>query len=86
MQFLLLMVVMVAVMYFTSIAPQRKRDKERKAMLDALAKGDTVVTIGGICGTVAHVSEHHVVLDVDKNTSIKFVREAISRVEKPAKE
>lgn len=83
-QMLVMMGLVIAVMYFTSIGPQRKREKERRDMLAALAKGDSVVTIGGICGTVVSVSEQHVVIDVDKNTSLKLVREAISRVVKPA--
>lgn len=83
MQMLVMMAIVIAVMYFTSIAPQRKREKEKQDMLAALAKGDSVVTIGGICGTITHVSEQHVVIEVDKGTTLKLVREAISRVVKP---
>lgn len=79
-----MLAVMIAVMYFIQIRPQNQAQKEKDAMLAALAKGDTVVTIGGICGTITHVSESHVVVEVDKNTSIKFVRRAIAEVKKPA--
>lgn len=79
-----MLAVMIAVMYFIQIRPQNQAQKEKENMLAALAKGDSVVTIGGICGTISHVSESHVVVDVDKNTSLKFVRRAIAEVKKPA--
>lgn len=81
-QMLVMMAIVIGVMYFTSVAPQRKREKERNDMLAALSKGDSVVTIGGICGTVVSVTEQNVVIEVDKNTTLKLVREAISRVVK----
>ena len=74
------------VFYFLMLAPQRKRDKERDQMLSAVAKGDSVVTIGGICGTVVSVTEQHVIVEVDKNTQLKFVRKAIGEVVKSAAE
>lgn len=72
-----------AVFYFTMLGPQRKREKEREQMLASLAKGDSVVTIGGICGTVLSVTDQHVIVEVDKNTNLKFVRKAIGEVVKP---
>ena len=61
---LLLIAAMFAVMYFFIIRPQATREKTRKAMIDALAKGDDVVTIGGLHGRVAKLSETTVTLDV----------------------
>ena len=83
-QLVVMMAIVIAVMYFTSIGPQRKREKERQAMLGALAKGDSVVTIGGACGTVHQVSEHHVVVELDRDVRIRFEKAAIGRVEKKA--
>lgn len=84
----------ILIFYFLIIRPQRKRDKEAKDMLAAIKKGDKVVTIGGIRGTVAIVKESTVIIKVDDNTRIEFSKSAISAVlnkkeesasEKPAK-
>lgn len=72
--------VIILIFYFLIIRPQRKRDKEAKAMLDAIKKGDKVVTIGGIRGTVAVVKDSTVILKVDDNTRIEFSKSAISQV------
>jgi len=74
---------MLVVLYFIMIAPQRKKDKERRKMLDALAKGDQVVTIGGLHGTVWQVKEQEVVLTVADNTRMTFSRGAIAQITKP---
>ena len=84
----------ILIFYFLIIRPQRKRDKEAKEMLAAIKKGDKIVTIGGIRGTVAVVKESTVIVKVDDNTRIEFSKNAISSVlnkkeaapaEKPAK-
>ena len=84
----------ILIFYFLIIRPQRKRDKEAREMLAAIKKGDKIVTIGGIRGTVAVVKESTVIVKVDDNTRIEFSKNAISSVlnkkettaaEKPAK-
>ena len=72
--------VIILIFYFLIIRPQRKRDKEAKAMLAAIKKGDKIVTIGGIRGTVAVVKESTVIVKVDDNTRIEFSKNAISSV------
>lgn len=62
------------------IRPQNKRQKEQKAMLEALGKGDKVVSIGGIHGTITSLNETTVILKVDDNTTMEFSRSAISSV------
>jgi preprotein translocase subunit YajC len=47
-------------------------------MLNSLSKGDSVVTIGGICGTVVGISDNHVVVKVDDNTKIEFLKSSIA--------
>ena len=81
-------VVLFVFMYFFMIRPQQKKQKETQKMLDALKKGDKVVTIGGIHGTVASTKENTVVVKVDDNTKIEFNRTAIATVvvDKPAEE
>lgn len=69
-----------AIFYFLIIRPQNKRQKETKQMLSALKKGDRVVTIGGIRGTIFALKEETVVLKVDDNTKIQFSRSAVSSV------
>ncbi len=90
---LLTFAVIILIFYFLIIRPQRKRDKEAKAMLAAIKKGDKIVTIGGIRGTVAVVKDSTVIVKVDDNTRIEFSKNAISAVlnkkeevtEKPSK-
>lgn len=68
--------------YFMLIRPQQKRDKERKAMLDALKKGDRVVTAGGIYGELVALKEDHVTLKVADKVEIKVSRNGIGHVVK----
>ncbi len=70
----------ILIFYFLIIRPQKKRDKEAKDMLAAMKKGDKVVTIGGIRGTVAVVKESTVVIKVDDNTRIEFTKNAIAQI------
>ena len=66
--------------YFFLIRPQKKQENETKKMLAALKKGDKIVTIGGIYGTVSSVKENSVVVKVDDNAKIEFTKSAISKV------
>lgn len=75
-------------MYFMMIRPQKKREKEMKAMLAALKVGDKVVTIGGICGKVIKLKDEYVVLETgstgnpNEKSYVKMERSAIRDVEK----
>ena len=68
------------IFYFFIIRPQNKKQKETDKMIAALKKGDKVVTIGGIHGTVAQTKEKTVIVKVDDNTKIEFTRSAIASV------
>ncbi|MGE4583999.1 MAG: preprotein translocase subunit YajC [Sphaerochaeta sp.] len=70
----------IVIFYFLIIRPQKKRDKETKEMLASIKKGDKVVSIGGIHGTVLAVKETTVVVKVDDNTRLEFSRNAISSI------
>ena len=73
---------MVAVLYFLIIGPQRKQRKREEAMRSSLKKGDKITTIGGIRGEVSHIKENgDVVVKVDDNTKITFKKQAIGAVE-----
>ncbi|MDI9422867.1 MAG: preprotein translocase subunit YajC [Bacillota bacterium] len=66
--------------YFMIIRPQQKQQKERKAMLDALKKGDHIVTVGGIYGELVALKEDYVTLKVADKVEIKVSRSGISSV------
>jgi len=79
-------IAIIAIFYFLIIRPQNKKQKETQKMLAALKKGDKVVTIGGIHGTIQSVKEQSVIVKVDENTKIEFSRSAVSSIETVAKE
>jgi len=74
---LLPMLVIIVIFYFFMIRPQVKRQKELRAFRDQLAKGDKVVTTGGIYGKVLEIKENVVIMEVDSNVSIKVDKAAI---------
>ncbi len=73
------MLVLFAIWYFLLIMPQQKKEKQRKAMIEAIKKGDRVVTIGGAYGEVERVKDDIVTLKFG-NTTIDYAKSAISRV------
>ena len=66
------------IFYFLLIRPQNKKQKETEKIIAALKKGDKVVTIGGIHGTISSTKENTVIVKVDDNTKIEFNRSAIA--------
>ena len=79
-EMILMMAVFFAIMYFMIIRPQQKRAKEHKTMLEALSKGDEVVTNGGVLGKVAGITENFVELSVADNVTVKVQKQAIASV------
>ena len=71
---------MFAIFYFVLLAPMRKQQKETKAMLAALKKGDRVVTSGGIYGTVAQLEDQVVWVKIADTVKVKMSRSAITGV------
>jgi preprotein translocase subunit YajC len=74
------LIVMFAIFYLLLIRPQQKRQRERNAMLSALKRGDKVVTIGGLHGTITDLTDDRVTLKVSDNTRLVFERSAINAV------
>ena len=68
---LLMLALIFVVMWLFMIRPQQKRQKELNAFRDSLKKGDKVVTVGGIYGTVLEVNDNKVMLEIDKDVRIK---------------
>ena len=71
----------IAIFYFLIIRPQSKKRKDTEKMLSAIKKGDRVVTIGGIHGTVQNVRDTTVIVKVDENVKLEFNRGAIASVQ-----
>ena len=71
-------ILMFVVLYFVMIRPQMKRQKEQKTMLDALAKGDEVITAGGIAGKVSKVTDSFVSLEVSNGVDIQIQKSAVT--------
>lgn len=77
---LLPFIAMFAVMWFLLIRPAQKRQKATRTMQNELKRGDAVITIGGIHGTIDAVDDTSVYLKVSDNTTMQFDRQAIGRV------
>jgi preprotein translocase subunit YajC len=69
---------MFVAMYFVMFRPQMKRQKELKAMMEALAKGDEVVTVGGILGKIAKVGDIYITLEISNGTEVVIQRSAVT--------
>ncbi|TFH12798.1 MAG: preprotein translocase subunit YajC [Nitrosomonadales bacterium] len=72
-----LIALVIAIFYFVVIRPQTKRTKEQKLMIEALQKGDEVVTSGGVLGRVAKLTENYVILDIFPSVEITLQKTAI---------
>ena len=77
---LLPLVLMFVVLYFIMIRPQMKRQKEHKAMIDALAKGDEVVIAGGVLGRVAKMGDSYLHVEVAGGVELQVQRGAVLQV------
>lgn len=75
---IIMLIAMVAIFYFLVMRPQAKRAKEHKSLLEGLAKGDEVVTAGGVLGKVTDLGENFITLDVGNSVEIKFQRHQIA--------
>ena len=74
------LVLMFVVLYFVMIRPQMKRQKEARAMIDALAKGDEVATSGGLLGTITKLSDAHLGLQIANGVEVQIQRSAVVQV------
>ena len=81
------LVLIIVLLYFMMIRPQRKKEKETRAMINAMKVGDKVVTIGGICGKVVKIKDEFVFIETgnigtqDEKSVIKMERDAVKSVE-----
>jgi preprotein translocase subunit YajC len=74
------LVLMFVVLYFVMIRPQMKRQKEARAMIEALAKGDEVATAGGVLGKITSIGDQYLGLEIANGIEIKIQRSAVVQV------
>lgn len=82
--FLIPIIGIFVIFYFLLLRPQQKKQKELQKMIEALKKGDRVMTTGGIFGTVVGLKDNILVLKIDENTKIELVKNAVASVVKKA--
>lgn len=74
------LIALIAVFYFLVLRPQSKRAKEHKAMVEALQRGDEIITVGGEVGTVSKVFEEYVGVQIAENVEVTVQKAAIQNV------
>ncbi|MGV6859264.1 MAG: preprotein translocase subunit YajC [bacterium] len=79
-EFLIMIGIFFAIMYFMIIRPQSKRAKEHKALIDGLSKGNEVITNGGLLGKVSALDESFVTLKLNEGVEVQVQRQAIAAV------
>ena len=77
---LLPLVLMFVVLYFVMIRPQMKRQKEHKALVEAIAKGDEVVTASGFLGKITKVGEAYLSVELASGVEVQMQRSAVTQV------
>jgi len=78
--FLIMFVVLFAFMYFVIWRPQNKRAKEQRQLIDSLAKGDEVVTAGGLLGRISKISNQHIIISIANNVEIAMQKSSVVSV------
>lgn len=75
-------ILIFAIMYFLIFRPQAKKQKQQRMMIDALKKGDKIITAGGIYGTIVGVKEKEniIILKIDDNTKIELAKGSVAQV------
>ncbi|MCD8313766.1 MAG: preprotein translocase subunit YajC [Bacteroidales bacterium] len=75
----IIIILCIVVMWFFMIRPQRKQQKELQKFREGLKKGDKVITVGGIYGTVVEVKDQTVIIEIDNNVKIKVSKNSLVR-------
>lgn len=86
MQFLIIMVLMLAVMYVLMIRPQRQRQAQLQSMIDGASVGDDVLTTGGIYGTISEAEGDDIVVEIADGVTVHMTRRGIAAVLPPEEE
>jgi len=80
MSLIFMIIAIFAVMYFLMIRPQQRQKKQHQDLLSKISKGDKIITIGGIYGTVAGVKDNTVIVKIADNVKVELTRASISKV------
>ena len=86
MQFLIIMVLVLGVMYVLMIRPQRQRQAQQQSMIDGASVGDDVLTTGGIYGTISEVEGDDIVVEIASGVTVHMTRRGIAAVLPPEEE
>ena len=86
MEFLVVMVLLLGVMYVLMIRPQRKRQQDHQSMIDSCGVGEDVLTTGGIYGTVTHAEGDDLVVEIADGLTVHMTRRGIAAVLPPEEE
>ncbi|MBK9246778.1 MAG: preprotein translocase subunit YajC [Ignavibacteria bacterium] len=70
----------ILIFYFMMIRPQQKRQKETKAMLESMKKGDRVITSSGIHGTITNIEDNIITVQIAENTQVRFEKIAVTTI------
>ena len=76
----------IFIFYFMIIRPQQKRAKERASLLEAVKKGDKIITVGGVHGTVVGLEDKTLLVEVADGVKVKYERTAVSTINRPSEE
>jgi len=75
-------ILIFAIMYFLIFRPQAKKQKQQRMMLDTLQKGDNIVTVGGLYGTIVGMKEKEntIIVKISENTKVELARSSVAKV------
>jgi len=79
-EFLIMILIFFAIMYFLIIRPQSKRAKEHRSMVESLSKGDEIVTNGGVAGTITEVGDNFIKVDIANGVNIAVQKQSVQQV------
>ena len=74
---IVVLVLIFAVFYFLTIRPQRKRQKEQQKLIEELKRGDRIITIGGLYGTIESTDEESIVIKLESDATVRIVKSAV---------
>ncbi len=75
---IIFVVLMIGMMYFLTIRPQQKKQKEMQKLLESLKKGDSVITVGGVYGKIERIGKESVVLEIESGATIRVTKSSIA--------
>ncbi|ADC71812.1 preprotein translocase, YajC subunit [Thioalkalivibrio sp. K90mix] len=79
-EFLIMILIFFAIMYFLIIRPQSKRAKEHRSMVESLSKGDEIVTNGGVAGTITELGDNFIKVDIANGVNIAVQKQSVQQV------